>query len=206
MSVNRCFACMQPIDSQQAICPHCGYDNHVRDNGPGYLPEVLLYRQYRIGKMLGRGGFGVTYIGYDINLERRVAVKEYFPRDLAARDPNAMTLSAYSDCAEAFKSGCERALRESRMAANLGRIPGIVMVHNAISENNTIYIIMEYVDGVTLSAYVKEHGGKLSFAEALELLEPIAVALDKLHEAGVVHRAEKPETIKVRRGTKEPVL
>ena len=184
MSVNRCFACMQPIDSQEAVCPHCGHDNHLRDNGPGYLPEVLLYHQYRIGKMLGRGGFGVTYIGYDLNLKRRVAVKEYFPRDLASRDSRAVSLSAYSDCADAFKSGCERALRESQMAAGLGRISGIVQVYNAVSENNTVYIVMEYIDGQTLSDYVKEHGGKLAFAKALELLGPIAEALGKLHEAG----------------------
>ena len=204
--LNRCFSCMQPVDTKDAVCLHCGYDNHDRQNGPGYLPEVLLYHQYQIGKMLGRGGFGVTYMGYDLNLMRRVAIKEYFPRDLSSRDSQNVSLTAYSDCAEAFQNGCERALRESRVAAALGRIPGIVQVYNAVTANNTIYIVMEYVEGQTLSAYVQEHGGKLSFEEALALLGPIAEALGRLHEAGVVHRDVKPDNIMVRRGSKETVL
>mgnify|MGYP000030072379 CR=1 FL=1 len=204
--LNRCFSCMQLVDTKDAVCPHCGYDNHDRQNGPGYLPEVLLYHQYQIGKMLGRGGFGVTYMGYDLNLMRRVAIKEYFPRDLSSRDSQNVSLTAYSDCAEAFQNGCERALRESRVAAALGRIPGIVQVYNAVTANNTIYIVMEYVEGQTLSAYVQEHGGKLSFEEALALLGPIAEALGRLHEAGVVHRDVKPDNIMVRRGSKETVL
>lgn len=81
-----------------------------------------------------------------------------------------------------------------------------MQVYNVLACNNTVYIVMEYVDGQTLSAYVKERGGKLSFAETIELLEPIAAALDKLHESGVVHRDVKPDNIMVRRGTKEAVL
>ena len=204
--VYRCFSCMRKIDTREAVCPYCGYDNHVRDNGPGYLPEMMLQNQYLVGKVLGRGGFGITYIGYDFNLARRVAIKEYFPGTLATRNSETKSLVAFSKCEDVFKNGCKRALRESRMAARMGRISGSVQIYNVLAENNTIYIVMEYVDGQTLSAYVKEHGGKLSFDEALELLGPIAEALGKLHEAGVVHRDVKPENIMVRRETKETVL
>ena len=118
----RCFACMHSIDTQQAICPNCGYDNHVRHNGVGYLPETLLHNQYLIGKALGCGGFGVTYLGYDLILNRIIAIKEYFPRNLATRDSQAMSLRMFTGCEGAFKNGCAQALRESRIAAALGRI------------------------------------------------------------------------------------
>ncbi|MGN0995532.1 MAG: leucine-rich repeat protein, partial [Candidatus Ventricola sp.] len=205
-SVCRCFACMQPIDSAQAICPHCGHDNHVRDNGPGYLPQTMLREQYLVGKMLGHGGFGVTYIGYDLNLDRVVAIKEYFPLELALRDSRSAALAAYSDRTEDFAVGRDRALRESRMAASLGHVPCVVQVYNAVTANNTVYIIMEYIDGVTLTEYVGQNGGRLSLAQALKLLNPIAAALSMLHSRGIVHRDVKPDNIMVYRNSTDTVL
>ena len=202
----RCFACMQPIDTADAVCPHCGHDNHVRDNGPGYLPETVLQNQYLVGRMLGRGGFGVTYFGYDLALERVVAIKEYFPRELALRDSQSISLSAYSDHVADFTSGCERALRESRLAAGLGYIPCIVHVYNALMTNNTVYIIMEYIDGETLTAYVSRNGGKLSLQRTVELLQPIADALATLHARNVIHRDVKPDNIMIRRDSEKAVL
>ena len=88
-----CFHCMNPIPEAGAICTHCGHNNRTRDNGPGMLPETVLNDQYQVGRVLGRGGFGVTYIGYDLSMERKVAIKEYFPTHLVMRESNSCSLS-----------------------------------------------------------------------------------------------------------------
>ena len=82
-----CFSCMSPLSSLHETCPVCGHDNRIRQNKPGMLPETVIGGQYLIGRVLGCGGFGVTYLGYDINLRRKVAVKEFFPGKIAQRRP-----------------------------------------------------------------------------------------------------------------------
>ena len=166
---NLCFACMNPIDAPEAVCPLCGHDNHTRDNGPGLLGHTLLQNQYLVGRVLGRGGFGVTYLGFDLNLERRVAIKEFFPSHLVMRTHDNQTLSALTGSEEDYQHGCQRALKESQVAARMGQIYGVVQVHNVLSANNTVYIVMDYVDGDTLTGYVEKHGGMLTLPEAAEL-------------------------------------
>ena len=76
----RCFYCMSKLNDGNYACPSCGYDNSHRMNDAGYLPCAMLAGQYVVGRALGRGGFGITYLGYDLNLGRKVAIKEYFPK------------------------------------------------------------------------------------------------------------------------------
>lgn len=76
--LNRCFNCMAPLHDPQERCSVCGWDNRRRVNGEGRLEQMMLKGQYLVGRALGRGGFGVTYMGFDLNLNRRVAIKEYF--------------------------------------------------------------------------------------------------------------------------------
>lgn len=206
MAAFRCFHCMQEIADQTAICTHCGYNNHIREVPPGALCNVLLNDQYLLGRVLGRGGFGITYLGYDYGLERIVAIKEFFPVHLVARETASEQLSIISESADSFQKGRASALRESRLAASMAVIPGIVQVHNVLSANNTIYIIMEYVDGCTLEAYVKQAGRSLSFSEVMALLSPIAKALCCLHSRNVIHRDVKPSNIMIRSGSNESVL
>jgi len=201
-----CFSCMHPLHSREEVCPACGYDNHIRSNGPGLLPETILNGQYLVGRVLGRGGFGITYIGYDCKLERVVAIKEFFPSHLVNRDSYTHVLSVIPDSRQDFQKGCQKALRESKMAARLGQIPGIVQVYNVFSENNTIYIVMEFIDGVTLTQYVKNAPGRISLQDAISLLTPVAEALCRLHEMEVIHRDVKPDNIMIRSGSHTSVL
>ena len=166
---------MKPIDVPGTACPHCGYDNKIRHNGPGMLGETVLKDQYQVGRMLGRGGFGVTYMGYDLNLKRRVAIKEYYPGQLVAREAGKETLSAVTGSEEDYRRGCQRALRESQVAANLGQIYGVVQVYNVFTTNNTVYIIMEYVEGETLTKLVESRKTKPTIQEAIQLLQPVKV-------------------------------
>ena len=203
--LKRCFNCMEPIDSPDAVCANCGWDNHNRENGNAALEQMVLKDQYIVGKSLGRGGFGITYVGFDLTLERRVAIKEYFPVGMAYRFSDAVTVRAYTEAEEDYKSGLEQALQESRTIAKLGQIPNIMQVHNAFLENGTVYMVMEYIDGNSLAEEVKQKG-RMGWKEALHLLYPIMDALEKIHEKGMIHRDISPENIIRRRETGEPVL
>ena len=201
-----CFSCMGTLTVPGEVCPHCGHDNHIRDNGPSMLGDIVLINQYQVGRMLGRGGFGVTYIGYDLNLLCKVAIKEFYPSHLVARGKDDLTLSALTGYEGDYAKGYQRALTESRMAASLRQLNGVVQVYNVFSANNTIYIIMEYVDGDTLTKYIEKKGGKLTPQEAIRVLEPIANALQTLHERQIVHRDVKPDNIMLYRDTLKGVL
>ena len=155
-----CFQCMARLERDGGVCPACGYDNSVTTNGIGFLPAGRLNKQYIVGRALGRGGFGITYIGLDVYLDRKVAIKEYFPMSLVLRDPNTHSLYPIDPSAEDdFRRGIERVLREARVAVSLESIPNVVRTFGVIDENNTVYIIMEYIEGLTLTKYVQKEGG-----------------------------------------------
>ena len=203
--LKRCFNCMEPIEKPDAECAACGWDNHNRENGNAALEQTILKDQYILGKSLGRGGFGITYVGFDLVLERRVAIKEYFPVGTAYRFGDAVTVRAYSETEEDYQSGLEQALQESRTIAKLGQISNVMQVYNAFLENGTVYMIMEYIDGISLAEEVKRDG-KIGWKKALHLLYPIMDALEKIHAKSLIHRDISPENIIRRNETGEPVL
>ena len=196
---------MEPVDAPDAECAKCGWDNHNRVNGNAALEQTILKDQYMVGKSLGRGGFGITYVGFDITLERRIAIKEYFPVGTAYRFSDGVTIRAYTEAEEDYQNGLNQALQESRTIAKLGQIPNVMQVHNAFLENGTVYMIMEYIEGISLTEEVKQKG-KLSWKEALHRLYPIMDALEKIHARGMIHRDISPENIIRRSETGEPVL
>ena len=154
-----CYRCMSRLTTPGQICSRCGHDNRVRNSGAGYLPALVLQNQYFVGRPLGSGGFGVTYLGYDLNLDRKVAIKEYFPRSLVQREGNSINLRPFSENeTEDFQRGRRRVLEEGRLIAGLGNVPNVVQVYNAFPDNGTAYIVMEYVPGTTLAKAVRETG------------------------------------------------
>ena len=196
---------MEPVDTPDAKCQSCGWDNHDRENGEAALEQTILKDQYILGKCLGRGGFGITYVGFDIALERRVAIKEYFPVGTAYRFSDGVTIRAYTKSEEDYQSGLNQALQESRTIAKLGQIPNVMQVYNVFLENGTVYMVMEYIDGISLADEVKQNG-KLNWKDALHRLYPIMDALEKIHAKGMIHRDISPENIIRRNETGEPVL
>lgn len=201
----RCFRCMRELSRRDETCPECGFDNSHRSNEEGFLQGAMLREQYYAGKALGRGGFGVTYVGYDFNLGRRVAIKEYYPMALARRQSGAQRIAPFSDSKEQFEQGCQRALEEGRIIARMGSVSNVVQVYNAFRENGTVYIVMEYIDGVTLAQMVRS-GGRLDWDYALGLLWPIMLAMESVHQKGVIHRDISPDNIMLSRSTKDTVL
>lgn len=196
MEKKRCPGCMQ-LKSDSPVCEHCGYDER-RQNAPHQLPAgTVLKEQYLVGKVLGQGGFGITYLGWDMYLDAPVAIKEYYPTGAVMRECD-ITLSV-NDCTKGdgsrFKNSRERFLREAKMLARFSDVPQIVQVRNFFLANNTAYIIMEYVKGITLKQYVEDHGGSLSVEETMEILRPVMEALCMVHKTGLVHRDITPDNI-----------
>jgi serine/threonine protein kinase len=197
-----CFAVMA-----QAIrhCPNCQYPQPEQYDTRYLPPQFRLCRQYFIGRVLGCGGFGVTYLAYDRNLGTRVAIKEYFPSAFASRGPDGLTvLPAAGQDGELFRSGREKFIAEARLLASL-RSHHIITIRHFFEECNTAYFVMEYLEGETLESYLTRKGGKLPPAEVRKLLFPLLEALDEVHELKSYHRDIKPENIYMsRKGT--PIL
>ena len=208
MAYRACVNCFLPL-SGNAVCPRCGFDNAAYRPQPHQLrPGAVLRGHYVVGRALGQGGFGITYAGCDPSLNRRVAIKEYFPEGTAIRETaRTARVSCYASESfqERYHAGLRKCLNEARALAQLDDIPGIVRVLEYFQENNTAYIIMEFVEGVTLNAYLKQLPEKPSYREALALLAPVGRALEEIHARGFVHRDVSPDNIMIDKGGR-PVL
>ena len=190
-----CPGCFQ-LKGGLSVCPHCGYDEGTQ-RSPIFLPHgTILGGQYRVGRVLGRpGGFGITYLGWDVNLQQRVAIKEYLPREIAARQANSLNVDVHTaDDKRGFEFGKEQFLREARIVAKLDH-PNIVRVRNFFNANSTAYLVMDYYEGMSLGDYLSSVRNKLEPELAIPLVKPILEGLQYVHERGLVHRDLKPHNI-----------
>lgn len=196
MEMKRCVSCMMEIDGD--VCPHCGYDSsRVPKNLMGLKPETLLHGRYLVGKILGQGGFGITYVGFDLVLNIKVAVKEYFPLGNASRDNSVSNTLQWSPTqleGDAWKAGCEHFLKEARRMAKIDSIPEIVRVRDTFFENQTAYIIMDFVEGITLKAYLLQNG-PMAFSSCVQMLAPLLRGLEAVHRQNMIHRDISPDNI-----------
>lgn len=189
-----------------AVCPYCGYDESERRT-PLLLPHrTVLNGQFIVGKVLGKpGGFGITYLGWDINLATLVAVKEYLPRDYAGRDSDHASVMAHSrEDASLFRFGLEQFLQEARTLARFDH-PNVVRTRSFFEQNGTAYLVMDYLQGVNLSEYLASKGGRLNEQQAAEIMLPILDGLQEVHAKGFLHRDIKPQNIYVT-STGRPIL
>ncbi len=202
MDVNRlCPKCMN--ETAGNICSHCGYDREKgQDNAHALKPLTILSGKYLIGNVIGEGGFGITYIGYDLNLEMKIAVKEFYPNGFVTRESkvtNEVTGYTTNDPAQ-YQKWKDSFIREARNLAKFSNLPGIVHVRDFFQENNTAYIVMEYVEGETLKDYLKKRTRPLSINETLDMMEPVIRSLSKVHAGGIIHRDISPDNIMIQDG------
>ncbi len=188
---------MSQKDSQQETCPACGFSEKDFVPEKHHLqPHTILKGQYLVGCALGEGGFGITYIGWDMFLHIPVAIKEYFPSGVVIRDQGQHTVSVFAGKdEESFLQGRSSFFREAQKVAKFDNNVGVVSVKNCFLENGTAYIIMEYISGINLGAYAELHGGKLTFTETLKLLRTPILTLEELHRASTWHRDISPENL-----------
>ena len=192
-----CYNCFKEKTEGEEPCPHCGFDlsENVKKYPVALRAGTLLNGRYLIGRVLGQGGFGITYVAYDQNLGSRVAVKEYMPGEMAAR-PDGKTVSPMAgNREEEFRYGRERFQEEARTLAKFTGQPGIAGATDYFDENGTSYFVMEYVEGISFKTYIANQGGKVSVEEALDVMIPVLRALTAVHAEGFIHRDVTPDNI-----------
>lgn len=167
--------------------------------------STLRHGTYRIERILGQGGFGITYLAIDLNLDRKVAIKEFFPKDYCDREGETSQVTLGTRSTEDFVTKLKaKFLKEARNIAKFDN-PGIIRIHAAFEENNTAYYVMDYIEGTNLSEMVKR-GGPLPVNRALEYINKIGEALEYLHSHRMNHLDVKPANIMVRSSDDMPVL
>ncbi len=191
-----CPYCMNPAQPEKP-CPSCGkIPGKYQPSSHHFPPGRLLKDRYLIGRSLGEGGFGITYLGFDTNLLRRVAIKEYFPTTFVKRETSvALDVTCYTDTGrEFYEKGREQFLTEARTMARLESVPGIVRVLDFFPANNTAYIVMEFLAGSTLKAIVEEQG-RIPAKVMMGMLAPVLRAMESMHAAGIIHRDISPDNL-----------
>lgn len=190
-----CPNCFAPGFGER--CPHCGYlaisqaGNHLI-----LAPGTLLRGRYLLGRTLGAGGFGITYLARDNTGGTLCAIKEYLPNLLAVR--NADTQDVYPSSTsnrETFEHGLKVFQREAQVLRQFAGNGSIVQVYDYFEQNGTAYFVMEYLDGVTLKALMRSMGGQVPLGLASEVLQEVAATLEKVHGQGLLHRDVSPENI-----------
>ena len=201
---NLCIRCLQ-AQVRSGLCPQCGYNEHKYQPHPLYLqPRTLLKNQYIIGLPLGQGGFGVTYLGLDQWLQKKVAIKEYLPVALATRNILNLTIVPLKQQEENFHRGIQFFINEARNLAKFDH-PNIVRISNFFEENQTGYMVMDYLAGTHLAAILSQGNNRLSTEAALQIVLPILDALAQVHAQHIYHRDISAQNILIL-PTGEPIL
>lgn len=195
----KCLNCMSEFDNgETTICPYCGYDQNSGKKEEYHLqPGYILKDRYLIGRSIGAGGFGVTYIAWDNVFDKKVAIKEYFPSDFATRIQGTTEVCAYDgEKTYQYEAGLKNFVEEAMRLAKLNQLPNIVHIYDSFIYNCTAYIIMDYVEGETLKDILKARG-PLPYEEVIKYVVPVLNVLQKVHEEGIIHRDIAPDNIKV---------
>lgn len=190
-----CPYCMHATEANP--CPHCGKPT-VLPNNSGMLPVGTRIsggsgQTYQIGAPLGQGGFGITYVGYDYTLGRRVAIKEYFPVRCAWRTEDYRVVPK-NGTENLYYGGIKSFLEEARMLAALEDNKSVVRVRSFFEFNGTAYLIMEYLDGKSLHQIVKQNG-PIPANKLFAVVKPFLKDLHNMHQAGVIHRDIGPDNV-----------
>lgn len=211
-----CMGCMTELEQPGNPCPKCGFDKKRYQRPKNSLPLYeIVNGKYLIGRVIGIGGFGITYIAWDFYQGKRVCVKEYFPRELAIRTFRGGTYSeqisisinySAATCTQdpqkaqsAYMKGLKAYVEEAENLSRYYLMPGIVSIRDFFYGNNTAYIVMEYIDGIDMKKYAKLRGGRLMPQEVFALLKDVIKALDTIHRDNIIHRDISPDNIMLTR-------
>ena len=188
-----CYGCMTMQIGN--VCPSCGYDRN-QEVSPMYLrPGTVLAKKYLIGKVIGHGGFGITYLAYDTVLGIRLAVKEYLVQEYASREPSGRVIAHSGEAKDRFEEGISRFLEEARSLARFEGNPGIVSARDFFRANGTAYMVMVYLEGANLRQYLAEKGPMSYDHVRQEIIPVLTGALTVVHSAGMLHRDISPDNI-----------
>lgn len=194
--MKRCMNCMKEYGAQYEVCPYCGYVEGTPPKEVYHLKSgTILKERFIIGTVVGFGGFGVVYRAWDMTLEKMVAIKEFYPIGLINRVPGESKVIIFQNKRAEFAIQMERFLEEARNMARFSSHPNIINVYNFFEENNTAYIDMEFLDGMTYKSYLKKQGGLIETETAVQVILSVLGALEEIHKSHIIHRDVAPDNI-----------
>ena len=195
--MNLCPNCFSSKATEQGRCSVCGFSESVYRDSRALPAGILLHNRYMVGRVLGMGGFGITYVAYDRLIQRRFAVKEYFPAEWAMRASPGKQIIQNSQTHESiYQRGREVFINEAKVLNRLRDVSGVVDVLDFFQENGTAYMVMELLDGPTLSGYMRRLGVQsLPWQEANRIILQAGLALQEVHRQMLLHRDIGPDNI-----------
>ena len=213
-----CMGCMEIVEDITKPCPKCGFVlSRYQKPANSMPPYEILNGKYLIGSVIGIGGFGITYVGWDFYQSKRVCIKEYFPRGVAARDTTQAMMTTASTttststqysmdvlttktqkAVNAYLGGLRSYINEAKNLSRFYALPGIVSIRDFFYGNRTAYIVMEYIEGINLRQYAKCYEGKRIPANILlPMLKDVIIALNTVHKENIIHRDISPDNIMI---------
>lgn len=202
-----CYGCMNRVEFTDGVCPLCGYSEKTPYDPFHIRPGVIVNTRYIVGVAEAANGEGITYISYDLRTGQRVWLREYAPRNLCSRMENSPQISVVPARLVQYKALMAQFTElHMYLAGFRGQITNISGVENLFAENNTTYVVYEYIEGVPLVDYLKDFAGELSWRQLSAMLPPLTTTLSLLHNSGITHRAISPETVLVRKDRGEFLL
>ncbi|MBR2471307.1 MAG: extracellular solute-binding protein, partial [Clostridia bacterium] len=199
MNTGICMGCFEPMNGFD-VCSHCGWHAQAVPEHAYHLKQGTVLRgRYIVGNSVGVGGFGITYKAWDTTLNTMVAIKEFYPASLVSRVPGEKDIVVFSgDKKDQFDVAIQRFLEEARNMAKFTGHPNIVNVYEFFEENGTAYIVMEFLDGITVKQLLAStEGGKLDENTAVEITLGVLEALAEMHSKGIIHRDISPDNIQI---------
>ncbi len=190
------MGCMDEYDFTYDVCPYCGYVHGSGPGSPDQLPPMtVILNRYVLGRAISRSKSKIIYIAWDSKLQTKVVVKEYLPSVFASRAEGEENVVCHSDETRlSFLSGIKRVLEDGKRLARLSDIDGIAQVYDCGEANGTAYVIMELLEGETLSERL-DYENSFSFSDTVGIMLPVLQTLSELHKAGLVHADISPDSI-----------
>ena len=191
---NLCMGCMNELD-ENGVCHYCNYADDAPHLQSYLAPKTVLSDRYIVGRMLTYNGEGASYICYDTVADAKAVVREYIPDTLCEREQGSNNIVVDSDCLAKYKTFMSEFVDMNRTLEKMKNLEHIVTVEDIFYENNTAYVVYDYVEGVSLKKFLQSNKGYLSWEQVKKLFVPLFTTLSIIHNAGVIHRGISPENI-----------
>ena len=189
-----CMGCMNELDSN-GQCQYCSYSDSIPHLQAYLEPKTVLDNRYIIGKMLSYNGEGASYICYDMVGKCKCVCREYMPDTLCERDRETQALVVNKDCLAKYKTFMSEFADVNKTLSKMRNLNHIATAKDMFNANNTTYVILEYVEGVSLKKFLQSNSGFLSWEQVKKLFVPLFTTLSIIHNAGIIHRGISPENI-----------
>lgn len=192
----KCMNCMRDFPEETTVCPYCGFRRGAGQRDPFYLmPGTIIAQRYLVGTAVGSGGFSIIYRGWDLVLNRLVGIKEFFQKRLMTRVPGTSEAVIFQRTQQEFRLFIQSFIDEARTVSRFVEHPNIVDVYDYFESNQTAYMVMELLDGISLQQLLKQHQGILSEQMMIPIAVSLLEALETIHREQYLHRDLSPKNV-----------